>query len=173
MPTRSGFTIVELLLVILILGIVAMTVGPATHGVLLEARLNGAAAEVVGALEYAKNCAVRYQRSFAVGWIPQLRVVAVCDRRFASDSAAHLDADPPVSAFGVLFNPFDKKPYTIPVEGWNRARGVRMTLPPEDLLFVFYPEGHVSALSTSITIALGDQQRTIAVSSSTGRVVVQ
>ena len=172
MASRGGFTLVELLLVALIMGIVAMMVGPSTHAVLLETQLNGTADEVVSALEYARSCAVLYQRPFAVQWIPQRSVIGVCDRRFVADSEAHLNEDPPVTTFGMVFNPFDKKPYALVLAGGADAGGVYLMQPPEDVLFIFYPEGHVSASSATVAVALGDLQRTITVSVFTGRVVV-
>jgi len=172
MTPRGGFTLVELLLVVLIVGVVAMMVGPATQSMLLEARLNAAAGELVGALEYARSCAIRYQRTFAVGWLPERGVIGVCDRQYMDDNTAHPDEDPAVGTFGVVHNPFDKKPYTIVVNDGTDTQGIRLTLPPEDVLFIFYPDGHVFTSSASVGVALAQMQRTITVSVSTGHVAV-
>ena len=38
---------------------------------------------------------------------------------------------------------------------------------------VFYPDGHSAAANTTVTVSLGDSQRTITVDGATGRISVQ
>lgn len=54
----SGFTLIELTLVVLVLGIVATMAVPLMSTVLTEARLNAAASEIVTAIEYAQLTAL-------------------------------------------------------------------------------------------------------------------
>ena len=53
----SGYTLVELLIVVLMLGIMVMAVAPVLNSGLNDARLSGAAEEVVTALEFAQMTA--------------------------------------------------------------------------------------------------------------------
>ena len=54
----TGFTLLEALIVLLVLGIVTMVSLPALNGVLEDSHLSGAAGEVVNALEFAQLNAV-------------------------------------------------------------------------------------------------------------------
>jgi len=55
----NGFTLIELILVILILGIIAGVAVPSIRGIMDETLLDEAAQEVVNALRYARNLAIQ------------------------------------------------------------------------------------------------------------------
>ena len=56
--SASGFTLLEALIVLLLLGIVTMVSLPALNGALEDSHLSGAASQVVNALEFAQLTAV-------------------------------------------------------------------------------------------------------------------
>ncbi len=62
----AGFTLAELLIVVLVLGIIATVALPLMATVLIEARLNAAASEVVTAIEYAQLTALSTRRACRV-----------------------------------------------------------------------------------------------------------
>lgn len=55
----NGFTLIELILVILILGIIAGVAIPSIRGIMDETTLDEAAQEIVNALRYARNLAIQ------------------------------------------------------------------------------------------------------------------
>jgi prepilin-type N-terminal cleavage/methylation domain-containing protein len=63
---RAGFTLLETLIVLLLLGIFVMLSWPQLSSELVEARLSGAAEEVVNALEYAQLSAMTSGRNIKV-----------------------------------------------------------------------------------------------------------
>ena len=185
---QKGFTLIDLTIAIVILGILAMIVTPQFSSMISESKLNGAANEVVSALEYAKNLAVTHQRPFAVKVFvaSERNQFTVRDVRYANNPDLHLDAVPPVYSYGRVFNPIDKKPYIIDFDGleadlagivqskWE-YEGVQIVSVPGGGVsgeFRFYPDGHSSETSSSITLRLGNQQITINVEGTTGRITV-
>jgi type II secretion system protein H len=193
MYRKSGFSLVELLIVIIIIGITAMAVMPQLHSMVSEAKLDGAVGEVVSALDYARNLAVEYQRPFHV-WVAHAsdrNQFNVKDTRYKSDSSAHLDADPPVHNYGRVFNPLDKKPYVIDFDDITTGslvgvvtpkreyEGLEITHVPgggNDGTIIFYPDGHCSdptGADNTIVLSYLGNQKTITVDAITGRIEVQ
>lgn len=56
-PRKDGVSLAEMLIIVLVVSIVAMASLPLIGNASREARLSGATAEVVAALEYAQSCA--------------------------------------------------------------------------------------------------------------------
>ena len=56
--SNNGFTLIEIMIVMLIMGIVAMISLPTLSSALAEIRLSGTASEIVTALEYAQSTAM-------------------------------------------------------------------------------------------------------------------
>jgi type II secretion system protein H len=171
MPGRrpGGFTLLDSLIVIMILGIVGVIVIPQFQGMIQETRLNEAAAELVSGMQYAGNLAVRYRRPFGFQANAGGRWFKVYDNRYAADAAAHAAADPPVTAYGVVLNPLDKKWYQHDFDEMENYQAVTFT----SAQIVFYPDGHSAAANTTVTVSLGGSQRTITVDGATGRIRVQ
>lgn len=166
---RQGFTLLDTLIVVAILGIVGMVAIPAIQGMLRETRLNEATAELVSALQYAGSLAVRHQRPFGFQADASGRWYKVYDNRYAADAAAYPTASPPVTAYGVVLNPLDKSWYQRNFTSTDHYRAVTFT----SAQLLFYPDGHSGASNTVCTVSLGGVQRTITVDGSTGRVSVQ
>lgn len=123
----KGFSLVELAIVVLVLGITAMTVVPQWQAMAREAKLNGATGEVILALEYARNLAVKHQRPFQLKAYTtahgdrRANQFLVKDDRYASDWSAHGEAEPPVYTWGRVYHPLDKRPYVIDFDGSQEA----------------------------------------------------
>jgi prepilin-type N-terminal cleavage/methylation domain-containing protein len=196
MNREKGFSLVELSIVIIIIGITAMAVMPQLHSMVMEAKLDGAVGEVVSALGYARNLAVEHQRPFQVQAYTtnysddKANQFLVIDDLYESDSSAHVDAEPPVYSYGRVYNPFDKKPYIIDFDALPAALvgvvtpkweydGVVITDVPgggTNGPIYFYPDGHCSdpiGAANTIVLSYVGNQKTITVDAITGRIEVQ
>ena len=167
-----GFTLLDSLLVIVILGIIGMVIIPQFQGLVQETRLNEAAAEIVSGMQYAGNQAVRYRRPFGFQADAAGHWFKIYDNRYLNDSAPHTADDPPVTAYGVVLNPIDKSWYVHDFDDMENYRAVTFT----GAQIVFYPDGHSTdpALpNPTVTVSLGGNQRTITVDGATGRISVR
>lgn len=154
---------------IVILGIIGMIIIPQFHGLIRETQLNEAATELVSGMQYAGNLAVRYRRPFGFRADAAGRWFRIYDNRYAGDASAHTDQDPPVTAYGVVLNPLDKSWYIRNFADMENYRAVTFT----DATIVFYPDGHSASSDTTVTVSLGNRQKTITVDGTTGRIHTQ
>lgn len=69
---NNGFTLIELILVILILGIIAGVAVPSIRGIIDETTLDAATQEVVDALKYARNLAIQENTTRLVDLNPSM-----------------------------------------------------------------------------------------------------
>lgn len=172
----GGFTLLDSLIVIVILGIIGMIVIPQFQGLVQETRLNEAAAEIVSGMQYAGNLAVRYRRPFGFQADAAGHWFKIYDNRYVNDNNPHTSDDPPVTAYGVVLNPLDKSWYIRDFATIGNYRDVTFAIKREGVpiaLIVFYPDGHSAASDTTVTVSLGAAQRTITVAGATGRISVQ
>lgn len=65
---RQGFTLIEIMTVLLILGVILMSVVPAIDGLVPSYRLKGAAREVAALLERAQSEAISTRKEFRVAY---------------------------------------------------------------------------------------------------------
>ncbi len=166
--SQHGFTLMECVIVVLILGIAAMAGIPQFNGMLSEARLNEAAAELVSGLQYSRSLAVEHQRPFGLRADVSGNWFAVFDGRYHSDPDAHLNVVPPVGANGVVFHPLSKALYTKDLDAIYD--GVQIATVPAGGEIRFYPDGHSSEAASLFVIQLGDKQRMISVDGTTGQI---
>ena len=169
----GGFTLLEILIVVMIIGILGMAVMPQVQSLMQETRLSEATGELESALEYAADLAATYQRPFGVKAAGGSTVFSVFDARYKNDAAAHTNATPPVTAFGVVMNPVDKKWYTIDFSALPTLGGVVISTAPPSGETVFYPAGNCSALTNTFVVSLGTDADTLNVNGVTGRITVQ
>ena len=163
---QRGFTLLDSLIVIVILGIIGMIIIPQFQGLIRETRLSEAAAEIVSGMQYAGNLAVRYRRPFGFQADAAGHLFKIYDNRYSADTTAHTAADPPVTALGVVLNPLDKSWYIRNFADMENYQAVTFT----DATIVFYPDGHSASSDTTVTVGLGSRQKTITVDGTTGRI---
>ena len=169
MNKKAGFTLLDSLIVIVILGIIGMIIIPQFQGMVQETRLSEAAAEIVSGMQYAGNLAVRYRRPFGFQADAAGRWFKIFDNRYAADATAHTADEPPVTTYGVVLNPLDKNWYIRNFAAMENYLAVTFT----SATIVFYPDGHSASSDTTVTVGLGSRQKTITVDGMTGRISVQ
>ena len=171
----KGFTLFDLIIVILILGVLGMIVMPRFQSMVAESKLNGAAVELVSGLQYARNLAVQYKRPFGLKAVVNENWFNVFDTDPYPDDVppARPDNKPPVNADGVVLNPIDKKWYIKDFDTMNTYEGVSITSAPAGGQLLFYPDGHSSSSDSAFVLNLAGDQRTITVNGFTGIISVQ
>jgi len=170
---NKGFTLLDLLLVMTILGVLGMIVIPQFHSMVTEARLNEAAGELVSGLQYAGSLAVQHQRPFGLMADVNENWFKVYDYQYKTDPEPHHDYVPPVDVYGVVLNPVDKRWYIKDFDTMKTYEGVRITSVSDGGEIRFYPDGHSSSSDSTFVLSHGGNQRTITVNGTTGRVSVQ
>ena len=170
--SRRGFSLIDLLMVIMILGFIGMLMIPQFHSVTSKVKLKEATIELVSGLEYAVNLAVKYQRPFGVKATVEANGnwFRVFDNQYKADSNPHITSDPPVDAYGVVLNPIDKKWYTRDFDTIKTCEGVKIASVPPGEEIRFYPDAHSDSSDNTFVLSFGGEQRTITVDGITGRI---
>ena len=174
----SGFTYVELMIVLLLLGIFAMLGFPAFNGAMGDARLSGAAEEVVNALEFAQLTAMTSGRETRVViGAPQDRI-AVRQYTTAADLFNGGDtltaADVESGTFNLMGYPMNKgTDYSFDFLNENRFHGVDITASDFNIAtpVIFNTLGGPSKGGT-VTLVFGGRQRVVTLDGLTGKVTV-
>jgi Tfp pilus assembly protein FimT len=172
---RKGIVLLDVLLVAIIIAILGMIAVPHVRSLVSDNRLNGAAGEITGGLQYALNLAVRHQRPFGVQSDIQGNWFRVNDSDPKPNSAppARPDNDPPVDATGAVLNPFDKTWYVRDFDTLDVYQGVKIVSVPAGGTVQFYPDGHSGEGDSSIAVSCAGKQKTITVNGANGRITVQ
>ncbi|MBW1697187.1 MAG: hypothetical protein JRH18_02705 [Deltaproteobacteria bacterium] len=188
----QGISMIDLVLVIMIIGIMVTVITPQFQSALTEMRLDGAAGELVYALEYAKSLAVKYQRPFKFKIYrydyenKRNNQFTIKDFTSPLDDSVHPDADPPLFTYQRVYHPVDKIPYIIDFDDLPTAldgilepkkeyEGVKILSIPVEATsadVIFYPDGHCSDTNISFTLGLGQEQRTVTVNGISGKITV-
>jgi len=170
---NRGFTLLDLLLVLLILAILGLAVVPQFDSMIRETKLNEAAAEVVSALQYAGVLSIQYQRPFGLHAEVEGNCFKVFDSRYGEDPDPHHDALPPVDSYGIVLDPVDKKWFTKDLDDMENYAGVRFDTIPAGGEVLFYPDGHSAFSDHVLVLTFADRKRTIRVDGMTGRIELQ
>jgi type II secretion system protein H len=171
--SQLGFSLLDLVIVIVILGILGTIAVPQFHSMMGARRLNAASGELVSALQYARNLAVKYQRPFGLRANVAGNWFRIYDDKYKTDASPHHDVVPPVDAFGVVLNPLDKTWYDIDYDTMDTYEGVTITSAPAGNRVCFYPDGHSASSDSAFVLSHAGEQRTITVNGTTGRIHVQ
>lgn len=166
---QEGFSLIDLLIVCMILGIVAMIAAPQFHTMNSESKLNSAAGEVVTAIHFAQNLAVKYQRVFYFKAKATDNFIQVGDLRYKNDPNSHPNDDPPVLNNGLVINPMTKAKYDLDFDTMGELEGVKITSVPTGEYTYFYPDGHSSEVDSTIGLSYLNQQRTITIDGCSGK----
>jgi prepilin-type N-terminal cleavage/methylation domain-containing protein len=175
---NKGFTLLDLLIVIMIIGVLGVLIIPQFHSMVSETKLNEATGELVSGLQYAGNLAIQYQRNFGLEANVGGNWFKVFDYRYKDDTNPHHDClpdpacDPRVDAYGVVLNPVDKKWYIKDFDTMKTYEGVHIDFVPPGGEIRFYPDGHSSSSDNTFVLSLAGNQRTITVNGTTGRISV-
>ena len=170
-----GFTLLDLLIVIMIIGILGVIVIPQFHSMITESKLNEATGELVSALQYAGILAVQYQRPFGLKADADDNWFKVFDTSPYPDTVppAQPSNEPPVNEDAIVLNPLDKKWYIKDFDDMGSYQGVHITSVPAGGEIRFYPDGHSSSSDNTFVLSLAGDQKTITVNGTTGRISVQ
>ncbi len=169
---NKGFSLLDLLIVLMILGIMGVIMAPQLHSMMTEARLNEAARELVSGLHYAQSLAVIHQRPFGLMADVNGNWFRVFDYQYRNDGNPHHLETPPVDGYGVVLNPMDKKWYIVDFDTTQAFEGVNIDSAPSGGTISFYPDGHSFSSDSVFALSFGGDNRTITVDGTTGRISV-
>jgi prepilin-type N-terminal cleavage/methylation domain-containing protein len=173
----KGFTLLEILIVSLIMGIFAMLGWPVLNGAMGASRLSAAAEEVVNALEYAQLRAASGQTTQVIIWAAQDQISVEQFKagvNFFGGQSQLAEADVEGGSYGLMENPMNKgTDYQIMLAGDSRFSGVDITVSS------FNPGAGVTFDSMgapskggTVTLAMGGRQMVVTLNALTGSVSV-
>lgn len=175
---NNGFTLIEMVIIVIIIGTIAMAGFPALTSSLGDARLAGAVTEVVTALEYGRMEAMGSGRTTMVriGHINnQIRIkkrYPTVDLLGSETQLAETDVEGGVYRF--IQHPLKRgENYDIVFDNEERLRGVDITASDYggDNQVFFEPDG-LPDNGGSSTLALGARQKIVTLDAFTGTVTV-
>jgi prepilin-type N-terminal cleavage/methylation domain-containing protein len=154
----AGFTLVEVMIVLLLLGIVLAATIPSMNSTVDGMKLDGAAREVVSAIHYVQSLAIKEGVVHGVTYF-EAQDMFKCNR---------------VTAGNIIRNPLDKKLYVVDFTGEGPLQGVDLVSADFGGMpgFVFDSLGEPSE-GGSVVLEYGGMQKTITVSAPIGKVTVQ
>ena len=176
MGIMRGFTFLEVVIVVSILGILAMLGMSALTAAVDDTRLSGAADEIATALEFAKLTAVGTGRQTRVVFDKNAESIEVEQFETGIDLMGSETELAEAVIEGGAFSPMDHPlkrgdNYLIDFSSENRFKGVDLieALFNSTNIAAFDSRGHPSA-GGSVTVGVGDRQVVLTVDSQSGKV---
>ena len=173
----AGFTFIEVMIVLLLLGIFAMLGLPALNAAMGDFRLSGAAQEVVSALEFAQLSAISGRKTRVVIG-ENLDLIAVKQFNITADLFGGgdelVDNDVESGTFELMGYPMNKgTDYEIDFPDESRFQGVDITASDFNVgdPVIFDTLGAPSKGGT-VTLALGGRQMVVTLDALTGKVTI-
>ena len=151
-----GFTLVEVITVVALLGIVLAVAVPSINSTLNEMKLDSAAQEVVSAIHYVQSLAIKEGVVYGVEFFPS-------EDRFRCYN---------VATDVTVFNPIDKKSYVVDFTGEGHLQGVTLSTTFSNMKAEFDSIGEANESGT-VLLEYAGLQKTITVSAPIGRVTIQ
>jgi hypothetical protein len=172
-PAHKGFSLVDLMIAMMLLGILVLSVPLLFGDLFAEKRLIQASTELVLGLDYARSLAVSRRRPFCVRANIGGNWFRVIDPLYATDPVPHHGNDPPISAFGLVLNPLDKQWYEVDFDLGEIHADITLTAVPVGNEVCFYPDGHTGSANTTMALTCAGTTRTITINGMTGKISVQ
>jgi len=171
----DGFTLFELLIVLLIVSIFTMLGWPALNAFMGDYRLGAAAEEIVNALEFAQLTAVSGQQT-QVTISAATKTIDVKqfkpDANLLSGAGSYTAAEVENSSYAYLGNPMNKgTDYSITFPNDSRFSGVDITTSAFGSPVTFNSTGTPS-MGGTVTLTFSGRQKTVTLNAVTGRVSV-
>jgi len=155
MRRNQGFTLLEVVIVVLVLGIMAAAAVPAMNGFFTDEKINGAADSVVTAIYYARTMAITTGVDHRVNFDPATESFSV---------EKYTGGEPPSETFEAVENPLTKRNYTLSFGEGTNAEGVDLcsaTFGADQ--FVRFGRLGEPKFTGSVVIEYGGRQRTVSV----------
>jgi prepilin-type N-terminal cleavage/methylation domain-containing protein len=178
LPSSAGFTLAEVVIVTLLLGILAMLGLPTLNSAMVDSRLSAAVEEIVNALQYAQLTTMTSGRETRVViGAPQDRVAV---RHYKTNADLFGGGDELVAGdvesgtYELMQHPLNKgTDYEIILPDENRFRGVDITASDFNVAApVYFDTLGAPSKGGTVTLALGDRQMVVTLDAMTGKVTV-
>jgi len=168
----AGFTFIEVMIVLLLMGIFAMLGLPALNAAMGDFRLSGAAQEVVSALEFAQLSAISGRKTRVMIGAPQDRIAV---RQYKTPADLFNGGDELVASDveDGTYEFMGNTDYLIILPDESRFQGVEITVSSfgvDDA--VFFDTLGAPSHGGTITLTLGGRQMVVALDALTGKVTV-
>ena len=178
LPSSAGFTLVEVAIVTLLLGIIAMLGLPTLNAAMVDSRITAAAEEIVNALEFAQMTTMTSGRETRVVIGAPLDRIAVRHYQTNADLFGGGDelvaGDVESGTYELMQYPMNKgTDYEITFPNDNRFRGVDITASDFNVEApVFFDTLGAPSKGGTVTLALGGRQMIVTLDVLTGQVTV-
>ena len=176
MGRDKGFTLLEILIVALIVGIFAMLGWPAFNTAMGASRLSGAAEEVVNALEFAQLRATSGQITKVIIRVDQDKITVKQYKAgidFFGGESELGEAGVEGGTYEIIENPMNKgTDYQIILPDDSRFGGVDITFSDFDATPVTFDSLGAPSNGGTVTLALGSRQMVVTLDALSGKVTV-